>query len=130
MEGNKGLTGWLSPEGVFHECEHGEHYNLASELMDAIDSKVVSDKRMELYEKKGSVVHSERVLLEEMIWIPMGGSEDGSSRSRDYLFINYLIGLTPKQKEWFELNQNKLSSNQLQQLQEALEDLEEMEDSK
>ncbi|WP_442637796.1 hypothetical protein [Rossellomorea marisflavi] len=130
MEENKGLTGWLSPEGVFHECEYGEHYNLASELMDAIDSKVVSDKRIELYEKKGSIVHSERVLLEEMIWIPMGGSENGNSRGKDYLFINYLIGVTQKQKDWFAGNKDKLSANQLKQLEEALEDLEEMEDSK
>lgn len=126
---NEGMTGWLSPEGQFHPCGYGEHYDLASELVqEHVNKEEVKEKRKETFENTGRPITSERGLLELMTWIPMGVPKWGSQPSKDYLFINYKVGVTENQKKWFEENKDTLSVTQLQMVREALEDLDEMEE--
>lgn len=121
---NKGLTGWLSAEGEFFPCGYGQHYELAIDIInEQIRKDVVEKTRKEHYEKTNEIVQSERQLLELMTWIPMGIPKSGSHPTKDYLYISYDVGITAKQKEWFQKNQNKLSLTQIKLLQEALEDL-------
>lgn len=125
MGKNEGLSGWLSPIGEFHPCEYGEHSNLANEIMDGKrSSPEVVQAHQDHYEKEKRPVISERALLEFLQWVPMGTPKWGSNSAQDYLFISYKVGVSEKQKEWFENHREQLSHTQLKMLDEALEDLE------
>jgi len=71
----KGLSGWLSPEGVFYPCQRGEHSHFAEKYYNTQD------------ESEGH-------------YIPMGVSEpDG-----EYSFLVITKRLTSEQSLWFETN--------------------------
>lgn len=121
-----GQTGWLSPEGVFHSCQYGEHYQLAQDIFDEHEERErLYQERQEVFKNKDGYV-GERDSLAYMKWIPMGVPDWGSQPQKDYLFIKFDVGITKAQFDWFKSNKDKLSETQLNMLNEFLSD-EEME---
>ncbi|AYP68147.1 hypothetical protein PQE75_gp015 [Bacillus phage vB_BcoS-136] len=114
----KGLTGWLAPNGIFHACEYGEHYQLANELI--WNNKELAREKVRISGEKGTVAH-ETDVLRELLWIPMGIPKWGSQENMDYLFISHL-GRTDEQIKWFNENYNSLSETQQKMLEEHIDD--------
>lgn len=74
---NFGLSGWLSPTGEFHPCEHGEHWKFASQIME-----------------------QDKDTLHHMQYVSMG-SVGNYFQTYSHLFIP-IDGLTTEQQKWFE----------------------------
>ena len=108
----KGMTGWLSPDGVFYECSYGEHYKFAQELMST--NPELDSERIRIGHEQGTVIHGE-IALRELEWIPMGVPSNGRG-GVDYIHIP-LEGRTEEQIEWFEENYYHLSELQQSILQ-------------
>lgn len=115
----KGMTGWLSPTGVFHPCEYGEHSQLASETV--WGSETLQKERVRLTHEQGSVAHTEDV-LKELLWIPMGIPRWGSQANMDYLFVSYK-GSTAEQDKWLQEHYQELSEPQQKLLDAHYEDM-------
>ncbi|KLA07118.1 hypothetical protein B4086_5594 [Bacillus cereus] len=115
----KGMTGWLSPEGVFHPCEYGEHSELANETV--WGSETLRKERARITYEQGSVAHEQEV-LKELLWIPMGIPRWGSQENMDYLFVSYK-GSTAEQDKWLKENYQELSEPQQKMLNEHYEDM-------
>lgn len=81
-----GLSGWLTPEGEFYPCEHGEHWKFAKENLKKQDK------------------------LQELQYISMG-SLGYELEKTSHLFLP-LNGLTPKQEKWFEEHYEYLDPQQ------------------
>lgn len=122
---NEGLTGWLSPGGIFYECGYGEHSELARDLLDGdVDDRLaeeLSEGVLGISRDLGRLV-GVRDGLELLKWVPMGVPETGSDVRRDYLFIKYDVGVTEDQMEWFEKNRERLTETQYGYVLEYLED--------
>lgn len=115
----KGLTGWLSPDGVFYPCAYGEHSELASECMWS-DTKL-KQERVRLSHEQGTVVHATEV-LKELLWIVMGMPKWGSHPSHDYIFLSHL-GTTKEQDDWLQANYGQLSEPQQKMVDQHYEDM-------
>ncbi|MEK4839422.1 hypothetical protein [Bacillus sp. FSL L8-0152] len=114
-----GLTGWLSPDGVFLVCQYGEHYQTAYELLSSDDH--LKKERVRLNYERGTVVHQTEV-LKELLWIPMGVPKWGPQPNMDYIFISYL-GRTDKQEKWLSEHYDELSETQQKMVDEYNDDL-------
>ena len=84
---NFGLSGWLTPEGKFHPCEHGEHWKFASHVME-----------------------QDKDTLHHMQYVSMG-SVGNYFKTYSHLFIP-IDGLTDNQKAWFEKHYRYLDVEQ------------------
>ncbi|PEB54604.1 hypothetical protein COO03_05020 [Bacillus sp. AFS098217] len=114
-----GLTGWLSPDGVFYPCEYGGHMQLATKQVRA--SEKLRKERSRIGFEQGTVVHEEEV-LKELLWIPMGVPKWGSRPSMDYVFISYL-GRTDEQAKWLDEHYDELSETQQKMVDEYNDEL-------
>lgn len=123
---NDGLTGWLSPSGVFYGCGYGEHYDLARRMFNGDVGEDLEDElrdcRIRVANRYGRVL-GDREVLELSSWVPMGVPHSGSDPGRDYLFIKYGVGVTDEQLDWFEENRDVLSETQYGFVEEYLEDI-------
>ncbi|MBJ7935574.1 hypothetical protein FNE59_20435 [Bacillus thuringiensis] len=114
-----GLTGWLSPDGIFYPCEYGGHMQLAAEQVRS--NGKLRKERARIGFEQGTVVHEEEV-LKELLWIPMGIPKWGPQPNMDYIFISYL-GRTDKQEKWLKEHYGELSLTQQKMVDEYNEDL-------
>ena len=83
MNNKVGLTGWLSPDGVFYPCEYGEHSKKAFEI---VKEKKIKDKK--------AFMNSYFFLQDDKGWIPMASKGIPSS---SYIIISNKI--TDKQNK-------------------------------
>lgn len=84
---NFGLSGWLTPNGEFYKCEHGEHWKFANEYLN--------------HDKDG---------LQELQYISMGSIGYDFEKS-SHLFMPR-DGLTEEQNNWFKTNYKYLDEEQ------------------
>lgn len=117
----KGLTGWLSPDGVFYSCNYGEHNELSSQLYEK-NQEELGAERAKLTAERGRVADVHTV-LREVLWIPMGASGQGSTTLMDYVFVSYK-GMTNEQIIWFKENFKELSPVQQEMIETYLEVME------
>lgn len=98
-------NGFLSPSGVFHECEFGEHSILAEELTVKYGhSADLSDK---FWRDK------ERVLKQNG-FIYFGHTGDRGANTDSYVFLDFAdCEITKEQIEWVRLNNSMLTEKQI-----------------
>jgi hypothetical protein len=105
-----GLTGWLSPIGEFHPCEFGEHYKLASEILEKDER--LSQRRVRWITKEGTVRSADEFLRRsESKWIPMGSKGEGYDKL-SYVFISP-EKITDEQRWFFAWRFHELDENQI-----------------
>jgi hypothetical protein len=118
-----GKTGWLTPEGVFHECNYGEHHILAYRFM---ENEELQKEQARARLENSIYQHSDEFLRRIKSYIPMG-VEPGGGYS--YLFLpicekTYEPLVTDAQRRWFRDNIHLLTDHQRSEVLKWLEDLE------
>lgn len=99
------LLGFVSPNGKFFECDYYGHLSLADKLLE------------DVYRQKSNVPVD---MLCKFGWVVVQGSFIGFTIN----FSNYNFHtqqLTAEQRQWLELNKDKMSREQLTSLQICLE---------
>lgn len=111
----KAVIGWLSNNGVFHECETYEHNELAINL--------VTELKLQAIEENG-VFYTGAGLLEKLGWFRFTQSpfyekyEDAPDNGYVYLDMEKMISY--EQLKWYRENKCKLSKNQINVIEEYL----------
>lgn len=102
MKGN----GFLSPSGVFHECDFGEHSILAQELTTEYGHHAdVFDKFWR--DKEG--------LLKQNGFVYFGYTGDRGTNTDSYVFLDFKdCEITDEQIDWVESNHDMLTEKQIE----------------
>jgi len=94
------MNGFLSPEGMFYECNYGGHGELAREILNSNEDK-----------------------LKIKNWIYFGYTGDLGSNTSSYVFMNLSNDgvFYKKQIEWFKSNKGILTQGQIDDFELNLE---------
>jgi hypothetical protein len=98
-----GLTGWLTPDGNFIECEYGNHSEIAKEIM-----RVEEDLRIRRILKG---IKFDDKALKEFLFVPMGSKGEGFEGC-SYIFIPTEGRFTDFQMIWLKENYSNLDEIQ------------------
>ncbi len=106
-----GLSGWLSPEGVFYSCQYMRHGDMAMQIVNG--NTELRQQQIKINVEQGTILPLEQS-LKMMDWIVMGCSpyQEGTG---DYIFFplhdpNWKC--SNAQHEWFEQNKNSMRTRQ------------------
>ncbi|WCK57540.1 hypothetical protein PP175_26100 (plasmid) [Aneurinibacillus sp. Ricciae_BoGa-3] len=102
---NKGLSGWLSPDGEFFPCGYSQHHGFAYDKLEELNKN-----------PSGGIMTDIDRLQEEEQYAYFGYSVVSS-----YLFISLKKGFTSKQIVWIEANIDKLGEEQRKFFEDAKE---------
>lgn len=121
MEIPYGKTGWLTPEGIFHECNYGQHRILARVFM---QDEELRAKQVFARNEDSLQQFDEEFLRRSLSYIPMGTQLGGWDA---YLHFNidkkiYEAIVTDSQIDWFKENYKFLHIKQKEQVQNWLDE--------
>ncbi|MTI67819.1 MAG: hypothetical protein FH753_14635 [Firmicutes bacterium] len=102
MKDKKGLTGWLSPKGIFYPCKYGEHRILAQKIL--FKHKIKDSKLRKALKNETSIPNDNILKLDHFIAM-------GSSNHCSYVCLNNKK-VTKKQIKWIHKNFNNLDLKQ------------------
>lgn len=107
---DKGLSGWLSPQGEFIPVDYGNHDKIARQLEGSNLVSSIID-----IEGNQKLAHGER-LLELLGYIKFVYRSVGVNIRESYVFFPHQFGyrgnITDEQIEWIEENYNNMSEYQ------------------
>ena len=102
------LNGWLSIDGEFVKCPHGEHNKKAKEIEKEKNINMI-------WSDRDGIVHGER-LLELKGWIKFVCFDWGCDGKNSHVFFPQVFGfkgeISEKQLIWMENNYNIMSTKQ------------------
>jgi hypothetical protein len=115
----KGISGWLSPEGGLYRCPYYMHINTALKIEE--EKKIPSQ-----YDINKRILHGEE-LLKKLGYIKFINSDNTKNADMnsfvffpDDYFYSHNKKVTKEQMIWIENNLDKLSENQIKIIYEKL----------